>query len=343
MVKKMKLKLWLCLALSAFIVRPALAANPGLHYINTRGNIRCGTETGNKILAYKDENGKWQGINVELCKMLSTAVFGRSDRIAMVPLASDQVSKALRTNKIDVMIGGLPFSATTEMSTRAAPVDVWYYDRQVFLAHAVKDATSMEAYKGKKVCVVNNADDLAKLKVYNDKYQLDLALLTFPTISGAKEAFLLNRCQLFTGNSMLLRDLVIHSPAGVSDVEMLPETVTVRPIYVFVDKDNTTLKSIVRWTVNALKQAEETGLTSKNVDINLNSSDPSTRNLLGLDEQLWKRFKLAPTWLQTYLKESGNYGEVFEKNLGEESQFKIQRNENNLLKNKGLMFSTPVI
>ena len=150
MVKKMKLKLWLCLVLSAFIARPALAANPGLHYINTRGNIRCGTETGNKILAYKDENGKWQGINVELCKMLSTAVFGRSDRIAMVPLASNQVSKALRTNKIDVMIGGLPFSATTEMSTRAAPVDVWYYDRQVFLAHAVKNATRWKLTKAKK-------------------------------------------------------------------------------------------------------------------------------------------------------------------------------------------------
>lgn len=142
---------------------------------------------------------------------------------------------------------------------------------------------------------------------------------------------------------MILRDIVIHSPAGVSDVEMLPETITVRPIYVYADKDNTMLKSIIKWTMNAVKQAEETGLTSKNVDIHVSSTDPSTRNLLGLDEQLWKRFKLAPTWLQTYLKESGNYGEVFEKELGEGSQFKIKRNENNLLKNKGLMFSVPFI
>lgn len=349
MVVKMKLKLWLCLAFSALAAAPAFAAAPkptvnaGLHYIHTRGKIYCGTETGNKILAWRDEKGNWQGIDVELCKMLSTAVFGRSDRIEMVPLFSNQVSNAFYTNKIDVMIGGLPFSATTEMSTRAAPVDVWYYDRQVFLAHAVKGATSMEAYRGKKVCVVNNSDDLAKLKVYNDKYQLDFSFLTFPNIQRAKEAFLLNRCQLFTGNSMILRDIVIHRPAGVSDVEMLPETITVRPIYVYADKDNTMLKSIIKWTMNAVKQAEETGLTSKNVDIHVSSTDPSTRNLLGLDEQLWKRFKLAPTWLQTYLKESGNYGEVFEKELGEGSQFKIKRNENNLLKNKGLMFSVPFI
>ena len=258
-------------------------------------------------------------------------------------IAVPQVSKALYTNKIDVMIGGLPYSATTEMSTRAAPVDVWYYDRQVFLAHAIKNATSMEAYKGSKVCVVNNTDDLAKLKVYNDRYQLDFSMLTFPTVRDAKNAFLLDRCQLFTGNSMILRDVVVNSPAGVSDVEMLPETVTVRPVYIYADKDNTTLKSIIKWAVNAVKQAEEIGLTSKNVDINLTSTDPSTRNLLGLDEQLWNRFKLSPTWLQTYLKENGNYGEVFENNLGENSRFKINRNENKLVKDQGLMFSTPFI
>lgn len=345
----MKLKLCFCLALFSIFIGVAEAATPrfsrnaGLRYINTRGKVYCGTETGNKILAYQDNKGNWQGMDVELCKLLSTAIFGRSDKFQMVPLASNQVSNALYTNKIDVMIGGLPYSATTEMSTRAAPVDVWYYDRQVFLAHAVKGATSMEAYKGKKVCVVNNTDDLAKLKVYNDRYQLDFSLLTFPTVRDAKNAFLLDRCQLFTGNSMILRDVVVNSPAGVSDVEMLPETVTVRPVYIYADKDNTTLKSIIKWAVNAVKQAEEIGLTSKNVDINLSSSDPSTRNLLGLDEKLWNRFKLSPTWLQTYLKESGNYGEIFENNLGENSQFKIKRNENKLVKDQGLMFSTPFI
>ena len=110
MVVKMKLKLWLCLAFSALAAAPAFAAAPkptvnaGLHYIHTRGKIYCGTETGNKILAWRDEKGNWQGIDVELCKMLSTAVFGRSDRIEMVPLFSNQVSNAFYTNKIDVMI-----------------------------------------------------------------------------------------------------------------------------------------------------------------------------------------------------------------------------------------------
>ncbi len=345
----MKLKLWLCILISAFAAGSALAAatpmaeNPGLHYINIRGKVRCGTPAGNKILAWRDEQGNWQGMDAEFCRMLSTAIFGRGDRIQMVPLEANEVSSALYGNKIDVMIGGLPFSATTEMTTRARPVDAWYYDRQVFLAHEIEGATSMEDYRGKKICVVNNSDDLAKLEVYNNRYQLEFPLLKFANFRLAREAFLLDRCQLLTGNSMILRDLMINTPAGVSDVVMLPETVTVRPVYVFVDKANTTLQSIVKWVMNAVKEAEENELTSKNVSIHLTSTDPSIRNLLGLDTKLWERFKLNPTWLQTYLKENGNYGEIFEKNLGEGSVFKIRRNENNLLKNKGLMFSVPFI
>ena len=349
MVGKMKLKLCTYFALFALMAgtahaaAPRLSQNAGLRYINTRGEIRCGTESDNKILAYQDDKGNWQGIDVELCKLLSTAVFGRSDRIKMVPLAVNQVSKALYTNQIDVMVGGLPYSATTEISTRAAPVDVWYYDRQVFLAHAIKGATSMEAYKGKKVCVVNNTDNLAKLRAYNDRYQLDFSVLTFPTARDAKNAFLLNRCHLLTGNSMLLRDLVVNSPAGVSDVEMLPETIVTRPIYVYADKDNATLRSLVKWAINAVKQAEAIGLNSNKVDFHLSVTDPSMRYLLGLDEKLWNRFKVTPTWLQTYLKENGNYGEVFENTIGKNSRFKIERNENKLVKDDGLMFSTPFI
>ena len=170
----MKLKLCLYLAFCSAFIQPVqanlhhISQSAGLQYINTRGKIYCGTEAGNKILAYQDKSGNWKGMDVELCKMLSTAIFGQSDHFKMIPLSANQISNALATNKIDVMIGGLPYSATTEISTNAQPVDVWYYDHQVFLAHTIKNANSMEAYKGSKVCVVNNTDDLAKLIDLNE-------------------------------------------------------------------------------------------------------------------------------------------------------------------------------
>jgi len=343
MVRKMKLKLCLCCLFASFISSTVQATDSGLHYIHTRGTIRCGTEANNRVLAYRDENKNWQGINVELCKMLSTAIFGRSNNFQMVPLHANQVAKALATDKIDVMIGGLPYSAGNEIGTRAMPAAVWYYDRQVFIAKDAKNATSMEAFKGEKVCILNQEDDLNKLKSYNDKYQLGLSIMPFPNMVRAREAFLLKRCRLFCGNWLLLKDLIVHSPAGTSDVEILPETIVTRPVYIFTERQNTTLRSIVKWTVNALKVAEELGLTAENIDINLASSDPSTRNLLGLDEKLWKKFGLEPIWLQTYLKENGNYGEIFEKTIGSQSPFKMERNENKLLKDNGLMMTEPFL
>lgn len=336
----MKLKLWLCCLLPtlATLAAPAVqAADAGLHYINTRGVVRCGTPAGNKIFAYKDEDGQWQGISVEMCRIISTAVFGRSDRIKMVMVPETMVAKALTTNKIDVMVGGMPYSATNESSTKAAPVDAVYYDRMTFLARDAGDAKSMTAFKGKKVCIVQDIDDLNRLQAYSDKYQLDLQIMPFPTAVKAREAFLLKRCPLFVGNAMLLQDMLINTPSGMSGVEMLPETIDERPFYLFADKENTTLRSALKWIMNATKLTEEIGLTQENYSLNLASKDPAIRNLLGTDEKLWSRFNLEPLWVQTMLKERGNYGEVFEKAFGSKSRFNIPRGKNNLLKNGGLM------
>ncbi len=335
----MKLKLWLCCTLLALSATAVQAADAGLHYINTRGVVRCGTPTDNKIFAYKDEEGQWQGISVEMCRIISTAVFGRSDRIKMVMVPETMVAKALATNKIDVMVGGMPYSATNESSTKAAPVDVIYYDRMVFLARDAQDAKSMAAFRGKKVCIVQDIDDLNRLQAYSDKYQLDLQVMSYPTASKARENFLLKRCPLFAGNSMLLQDMLLNTPSGMSGVEMLPETIDERPFYLFADKENTTLRSALKWIMNAMKLTEEIGLNQENYTLNLATKDPSTKNLLGTDEKLWSRFNLEPTWVQTMLKERGNYGEVFEKTFGSKSRFNIPRGKNNLLKNGGLMTS----
>lgn len=334
----MKLKLCLFTAISALTIFNASAApksDAGLHYVKNRGVVRCGVESENKIFAYKDAEGKWQGINAEICKMLSIAIFGRNDLYAMVPLSSNQVSAALTANKIDVMLGGLPYSANNEITSNASPAAVLYYDKQMFVAQNAKKVESMQGFKNARVCVVNDSDDMSKLQAFSYKYKLDFNILPFQNVVRAKEAFLLKRCELFTANSMILKDLIINSPAGTSGVEILPEVITDRPVYAFVDKANSTLSSVVKWVLNAQKLAEEQGLTSQNIEISLANPDISTRNVLGQDEKLWKKFGLQPKWLQTSLKEQGNYGEIFENTLGENSRFKIQRDKSNLLKNGG--------
>lgn len=344
MVNKMKLKLSV-LCMISLLTATAANASPdaGLRYINTRGKLLCGTQTENKIFSYKDEDGKQQGFNVEICKMISTAIFGRSDRFAMVPLSDNQVSSALYSNKIDVMIGGMPYSADNEISSKAAPIGVLYYDNQIFAAHKKENATSMEDYKGARVCVVKESDDMSKLQTYNAKYQLDFNILPFANAVRAKEAFFLKRCQLLTGNSMLLKDMLINSPTGTSGVEILPEIIASRPVYLYSEKNNTTFRSQLKWALNAIKLAEELGLSSENIDLNLASQDIVVQNLLGTNDKLWKKFKLEPNWVQVFLRENGNYGEVFENSLGQKSRFNMPRKENNLGKNGGQITSDTFI
>lgn len=330
--------------ITPFRTAPVLAAaDPGLRYIQTRGNVRCGTDLRSKYYAYKDEDGFWHGFDVDICKAISQAVFNRSDRFVMVHVAPEEITRALSTNKIDIMLSSAPFSASKEIAYKTMPVDILYYDQQMFLARKIKDATSMEAYKGSKVCVVSDSDDYYNLLNYSENYKLDFTPLPFKLQQRATEAFLLNRCQLLTGGSIYLKNILASRFENNNEVELLPESIALKPAYAIVAKDNNTLRIIVKWIFNALKLAEEHGITSNNVKVYIGSKDLSLQNLLGDNPALWSKFGLNPNWLRKAIEDIGNYGEIYERNIGLSSPLMIERRENNLLKNKGLITSQPFL
>lgn len=341
----MKLKFVFCCFLSLTFASEALAAaDAGLRYMQTRGVVRCGTDLSAQTYAYKDENGYWRGIDADLCRVLALAVLGDKERIEMVNVSTNMVSKYLTTNKIDIMLGGAPYSASNEIRSLAAPVDIIYYDKQMFLARNADKATSMEDYKGQKVCVVNNSDDQYNLEEYNARYNLDLKPLFFSNNQRAKEAFLLNRCTLLTGNALFLTNVL--KSAGIKDTttQVLPEVISVKPVYAFASKGNNTWRISAKWLLNALKLAEDIGITSENIDIFIGVSDTSTKNLLGVNPDLWNKFKVQnPQWLRQELKELGNYGEIYERNLGKKSEFKLEREQNKLMKDGGLIIPQPFL
>lgn len=345
MVNKMKLKFVFCCFLSLTFASEALAAaDAGLRYMQTRGVVRCGTDLSAQTYAYKDENGYWRGIDADLCRVLALAVLGDKERIEMVNVSTNMVSKYLTTNKIDIMLGGAPYSASNEIRSLATPVDIIYYDKQMFLARNADKATSMEDYKGQKVCVVNNSDDQYNLEEYNARYNLDLKPLFFSNNQRAKEAFLLNRCTLLTGNALFLTNVL--KSAGIKDTttQVLPEVISVKPVYAFASKGNNTWRISAKWLLNALKLAEDIGITSENINIFIGVSDTSTKNLLGVNPDLWNKFKVQnPQWLRQELKELGNYGEIYERNLGKKSEFKLEREQNKLMKDGGLIIPQPFL
>lgn len=317
----------------------ALARDAGIRFIKTRGMIRCGTDLSSRAFAYKDKDGFWQGFDADLCRAFAAATLGDADKFEMIHVEGTNISKALATNKIDIMFGNTPATARQEILSQATPAEVIYYDKQMFLAKNKAGATSMEDYRGATVCAVSGSDDLFNVMAFSDKYNLNLKTILFAGPQRAKEAFLLKRCDLLTGNERYLRGikqaLLVNSP----DISLLPEILTVRPIYAQVQKENNSWRITAKWIINALTLAEAQEITSKNVDIFIGLKDSSTKNLLGADPQLWQAFQLPSDWVKKALKTTGNYGEIYERNFGAGTEFETERGANRLIENGGLIKS----
>lgn len=339
---KLKTLIWSSLLLLA--ATEAFAADAGLRYIGSRGLIRCGTDLSTRSYAYKDEEKVWRGIDADLCRVFSMAIFGNSGSFEMIDVQANEISKALSSNKIDIMFGNNAMNASYEINSKANAVDIIYYDKQVFLAKPLEEeATSMAAYKGSNVCAVKNSEDLNNIYEYNRKYEAEFKPLSFINAAKAKEAFFLNRCPLLTANEIYLKGLAQSVVTKDKSMEILPEIVAYRPIYAYVNKENITLRIVSKWILNALLLAEAQNITSKNVDVFIGLTDNSTRNLLGAEKKLWLDFGLKPDWVQKAVRELGNYGEIYERNLGKDSDSKIERDKNNLIENGGLMKYQPFI
>ena len=339
---KLKTLIWSSLLLLA--ATEAFAADAGLRYIGSRGLIRCGTDLSTRSYAYKDEEKVWRGIDADLCRVFSMAIFGNSGSFEMIDVQANEISKALSSNKIDIMFGNNAMNASYEINSKANAVDIIYYDKQVFLAKPLEEeATSMAAYKGSNVCAVKNSEDLNNIYEYNRKFEAEFKPLSFINAAKAKEAFFLNRCPLLTANEIYLKGLSQSVVTKDKSMEILPEIVAYRPIYAYVNKENITLRIVSKWILNALLLAEAQNITSKNVDVFIGLTDNSTRNLLGAEKKLWLDFGLKPDWVQKAVRELGNYGEIYERNLGKDSDNKIERDKNNLIENGGLMKYQPFI
>lgn len=338
----MKLKIIFLSLLIVCISTEAAAADAGLRYIQARGFVRCGTDLSTKTYAFKNSDKQWQGVDADFCKALSMATLGSDEKFELVNVPSNEISKALATNKIDIMLGNNALSASQEIKSRATGVDILYYDRQMFLAHPL-EADSMESYRGSKVCAVNHSEDLASVNEYSRRYNLGLKVLSFPSLSQAKEAFLLKRCQLLSANEIYLRGVEKSVVTTEKNLEILPEVISYRPVYAYVDRNNPTLRIICKWILNAFNLAESYGITSKNIDVFIGVTDNSIRNLLGIDPKLWSAFGLQPEWAKRALKELGNFGEIYERNLGKDSEIGIPREKNHLIENGGLIKSQPFL
>lgn len=309
-------------------------------YANSMMNakIRCGTNLSITSYArYKD--GKWSGIDADFCRIFAQALLGDSEKFELVHVEKDNISNALNSKTIDVMLSGAPASADFEVSGNASNAGLLYYDYQMFMT---RDETSddLEDYRGKKICVASDSEYYQTADDYNQNYNLGFHYLKFDNFSGAKQAFLLKRCELMTAGSLELRGL---SNMGLKNKKILPHKIALHPVYAYVQNNNNTVRLAVKWILNALYLAEQYDINAKNLDYHLAGNSLEISNLLGKDERLWAKLGIRPQWLRDVIKKFGNYSDIFERNFGKDSEYSLDRNEGKLLKDGGIIHPLPFI
>ena len=341
MVNKMNLRL-LFLALSlASLAANASAADMGTTIMKRRQYIACGTDSEYRSLAYK-QDGRWKGFDADICRAVAAAVLDNPERIKLIPVKKEDIGKALNSGKIDIMLGHSSLSSTDEAKLYVTPVDTLYFDRQIFASRQLSDAKSMRDFAGKKVCVLRNSSSAAFLNEYNQKYALGFKILEMPSLTAAKEAFYLKRCDLITGSEIYIKTIVADLQAK-EPAEILPEEIAYLPIKAYSAGSSPTLNIAMRWIINALKLAYSSDITSQNINTFKATKSQSLQNLLGFKPKAWQKLGLEPEWVRDYISVYGNYQQILERNIGKESSLQLSIKQNDLIEKGGFLAAQPFI
>lgn len=310
--------------------------------VKERGWLQCGASTGVAGFSQPDSQGKWTGFDIDICRAVSAAVFGDADKTKYTPLTSQQRLIALQSGEIDMLSRTTTWTLQRDSASGLNFTVVTYYDGQGFLVPKKLGLRSAKELSGATVCVVTGTTTELNLADFARKNRLQIKPVVFEKIDDAKSAFFNDRCDAYTTDASQLASTRATFAKNPADYAILPDIISKEPLAPSVRHGDDQWFDIVKWTVFALIEAEELGVTSKNVDEMLKSADPSVQRLLGVNAGNGKALGLDEKWAYHAIKQVGNYAEIFERNLGIASPMKIERGLNALWNNGGLMYAIPL-
>ena len=311
-----------------------------LNKVKSRGKLVCGVSGNLPGISFVDQSGKYSGLDVDVCRAVAVAVFDNPDAVEFRNLNAKERFTAVQAGEVDVLSRNTTLTISRETSNGMDFAPVTFYDGQRIMVKKDSGIKSLKEFEGKSVCVQtgttteqNLADGMRRLGV---KY----TPIVFEEVNPTFEAYAQGRCQGVTSDASQLesRRSVLPDP---NNHVVLPEVMSKEPLAPAVAKGNPQWSDIVRWSIYTLIEAEEQGIDSKNIDQKLSSTDPVTKRFLGTEGDLGKGLGLTNDFAVRIVKKVGNYGEIYERNLGAQSKFKMQRGQNSLWSKGGLMYSPP--
>lgn len=312
-----------------------------LETVKARGYLNCGV--GNAIAGFSQVNdrGQWSGMDVEFCSALATAIFGRKDAVKFRNLTAADRFKALQDGEVDVLTRATAWTLTRDTELGARFVGVLFHDGQGFLVPRGHAISSVLELSGASVCVLPGSSGERGITDFFGQRKMRFQLVTSEHWDHLVKTYVAGGCTVLTGDVSLLAAERARFPSA-ADSLLLPEMISKEPLGPAVKAGDDQWFSIVRWNYMALVAAEELGITSVNVDTMRNSGSLDIRRFLGLEADLGAPLGLARDWAFQVVKQVGNYAEIFDRTLGNNSSLKLDRGLNALWTKGGLMYAAPL-
>jgi len=328
------------LAGAALSLSAAAASAGTLDQVKARGQLICGSNPGLAGFGLPDDQGVWKGLDVDECRALAAAIFNDPTKVKFIPINAKDRPTILASGEIDVLIRNTTWTMSRELNGMFF-TGVNFYDGQGFMVRKSEGVDSALKLDGASVCVQQGTTTELNLADYFRANNMKLEAVVFATDEEATKAYDSGRCDAYTtdASGLYSERLKMSKP---DEQVVLPEIISKEPLGPSVRKDDIPWFEIVQWTHYALLTAEELGVTQANVDEMLKSPNPNIRRLLGVEGDFGKTMGLTNDWAYRIIKAVGNYGEIFERNVGMNSPIKIKRGLNALWNKGGLQYAPPI-
>ncbi len=318
-------------------------AGKTLDAIRKNDTLHCGVSVGVAGFSAPDSKGAWSGLDVDVCRAISAAVLSDPNKVSYVPLNAQQRFTALQSGQIDVLSRNTSWTLTRDASMGLHFTAITFIDGQGFLVAKKYKVSNAKQLKGAQVCVQSGTTNEKNLADFSRANKLGIKPVVYDSFEAAFKALFSGRCQAYTTDASGLASVRNKEAPRPDDYLILPELISKEPLGPMVRRGDDEWFDIVKWTVFALQEAEELGITQSNVDQKLKSSqDPAVQRLLGSAEDAGKLLGLDKAWAYRAIKAVGNYGEIFERNVGSQSPLKLPRGANRLWNQGGLIYPPPI-
>jgi general L-amino acid transport system substrate-binding protein len=330
------------IAFAMVVISPRAEAGDIFTRVRSKGAVRCGVSEGLLGFSLKEPNGRWSGLDADFCRAVAAAALGDPQKVVFVPLIAAARFLALRSGQIDLLARHTTWTFSREVGLGVKFAGVLYYDAQAFMVARKSRIGKIDQLKGTPICVEaettsqENLDDYFRVRDW--KYEPVLA----KSVVEAMGAFNAGRCRAYTSDRSQLASLRETAQGGSGAYLILPGDISKEPLGPAVLGGDEEWFTLVRWVFLALIAAEEHGITRDNVQAKQQQkTDPQLADFFAVSARYSKALGVKPDWVVKTIGSVGNYGEIFERNLGGQSVLKLERGLNRLWTNGGLMYAPP--